>query len=105
MFNLISIEQNIENLEKRTKELTIENSNLSRLYSLMMGELKLTPEQIRQFFSNPENFTKEEWEEISSQKQQLNEKLERDLQQMIDAKTKKRRSKSDAPKPHWVLMR
>ncbi len=105
MFNLLSEDQAYENLEKRVHELEIENDALNLKVSKLMQELSLRPEQLTKYLNDPVNFTEKNWQEIQDLKKQYSEKLLTDLLNISKRRKSTTRKRSDAPQPHWVMMR
>lgn len=73
------VEEKIQKHEKHFQELVIRMETLNREVNDLFADLKATPEQINQFISNKANFSEEEWTELHNQRKALEEKLQREM--------------------------
>jgi hypothetical protein len=105
MFNLNTSEHKDNEIEKKITELEIQNDNLNLSFAAFLRDLKLTTEQIDCFVNNPDNFSKENWEELQRQKQQLDEKLKLALDNIRNPLKNKKAYAHRKVDQHWLYVR
>ena len=102
-------EDDLENLivknEQKIKGLSIQIETIDREAAELLNELDVTPEQLTQFVKNSENFSKKNWEELQRQRKLLNEKLQRDLDNINNPKKTKDTYKKFRVPPNWIPVR
>lgn len=102
----LNLEQGIKKNETLLKQLLIRVDSLDREIKMLIDELKVTPEQVSTYLSNPDNFTTENWEELQNERKALDEKLKRDLENIRNpSKTKKAMSDRSHVAPHWLYVK
>lgn len=106
----MSVEEKLENKIQRTErkllELSIIMKRLDREYQKLMEELSCTPEQLKAYVENSENFSPPIWEQLQKEKKMLDEKLNLELSCVPDlAKTKKTISERGTVQQHWLFVR
>jgi len=95
-----------ENISQTFNELLILSENLDNNYQKLLSELAVSEDQISGFLSNPVNFTEEEWSELESEKQKMQEMLEVQLSHLQDPKAmKKKYSERKRIKNNWLFVR
>lgn len=100
------LEEKIHRTERKLIELSLHIQRLSREYQEILDEWALTPEQLKDFAENPDNFSPPIWEKLQKEKKQMNEKLESELNNVHDAnKTKKAIAERGTVQQHWLLVR
>jgi hypothetical protein len=100
------LEQDIEEMQLKMSKLAIEIDQFNFEYEELFSGLELTPEQLTEHMTNPENFSAEEWEEIQQEKKKLDEKLMLDLSHIPDLKKTKQTSKDlSLIQSHWIFVR
>ena len=105
--------QSEENLEHQStkndltlQELLIRIDGLDRQVKAFMEELQVTPQQISSYVSNPNNFTKDNWEELEKQRKMLDEKLDLELRSIRDPKSAKKTMEARKEvQRHWIFVR
>lgn len=100
------LEEKIHRTERKLIELSLHIQRLSREYQEILDELSLTPEQLKEFAENPENFSPPIWEQLQKEKKKMHEMLESELNNVRDAnKTKKTISERGTVRQHWLFVR
>ena len=105
--------QSEENLESQStknvltlQELLIRIDGLDRQVKAFMDELDICPKQISSYVNNPNNFTKENWEELEKQRKMLDEKLDLELRNIRNPKnTMNSYSARAGVQQHWIFVR
>lgn len=100
-----SLEQEALKQEKLLQELLIRMDALDREAKVLYQELDITPEQLRVFLENRENFTEENWETLQEQRKALDEKLKCVLDNVSDPIKAKKAQESRRVAPHWLFVR
>lgn len=99
------LEQLIDKQNRSTQELMLRIDALNREVNVLLEELQVTPEQISHHLANPDNFSPEHWEELQKQRQLLDEKLSRTLENVRDPiKTRKAQAERQIQN-HWLFVR
>lgn len=92
--------------EKKWLELEINLEKLDREYQELIKETELNPEDIHTFVSEATNFSEPIWERLQNEKKKLEEKLNRSLNMVTDAKkTKQTLSERAAVRQDWIFVR
>jgi len=100
------LEEKIHKTERKLIELSIHIQRLDREYKQLLEELALTPEQIKEFAENPENFSPPIWEQLQKEKKLSEEKLNLALNNVRDANnTNKILSEKGKVQQHWLFVR
>jgi hypothetical protein len=84
MFKTLDITQTIGENEKKTKELEIKMETLGREEEEFLKTLKVTPEQLTVYIENEDNFSREDWTSLLQERKKLDEKLQRELENIRD---------------------
>ncbi len=99
------IDQDIAKNERAFQQLLIHMEGLNKEIDLFLQELKLTPEQLNVYLSNPQNFTEDNWQELQKQRQLLEEKLIRDLKNIRDPRKVEKAQQTRNVQKHWLYVR
>lgn len=100
------LDEKIQRMDKRLKELAQLSQKIERDYQEMMKDLGLTPEELSKYFENRENFTQETWEQMEAEKKILDERLNLELDSLADpGKTKRSLSEKGRIMQHWLFVR
>lgn len=102
MFSDTKSEQQIQTRASKIQALQLQLENLDRQMEELLGELRVSPEQLSAFISKKENFTEENWAELVSQKKRLDDKLQRELDNIRNPLKTKRNYKSLHVQRHWL---
>lgn len=79
MFSKISLEEMIEQTEKKIKDFEDKNKEMEQVIQSQCKHLQLTIEEIKSYCNNPENFPIEVWQELQQYRQELDAKLQQEL--------------------------
>lgn len=105
MFLNNDLETKIQNQEIATQELAMRIEALNGQIEELMKELNVTAEQLTIFLQKKENFTEDNWNEITRQRQEFQERLTREISNIRQPlKTKKTYSERQVPQ-HWLFVR
>lgn len=105
-FKKDNLDEVIESNEKRIRELSIQIENLDKKIEDLYKELKLTPEQVNVFIENRSYHSDQAWEAIQKERQAINEKLRKELSNIIDPlKQKQKYSQMSVQQQHWLYVR
>jgi len=100
------LETKIQKTERKLLEMSIILKRLDREYQKLLDEMALTPEQLKAYVENPENFAPPIWEQLQNEKKMLDEKLNLELSCVPDlAKAKKTISERGTVQQHWLFVR
>ncbi len=100
------LEVKIHRAEKKIRELAVRTQHLSREYEKFLDELDLTPEQLKIFIDDPENFSPQIREEMQKEKKKIGERLNLELNNVRNANaTEKTFSERGAIQRHWLFVR
>jgi hypothetical protein len=106
MFSLLKTDENIQSNERKLQELLIRFEQTENELNHFLNEIGLTPQQAEIYVSNKQNFSESEWEELQKQKKAMEEKLQRDLDNIRDpAKSQKTYSEQSQLDPRWLFVR
>lgn len=98
--------EKIHKTEKKLRELSLHIQRLNGEYQQCLEELNSTPEQLKNFAEDPDNFSESIWKQLQEEKKELDENLEKELNNVVDAnKTKKTLSEKSKVQPHWLFIR
>lgn len=100
------LEDKIQKTEKRLRELSIIMKRLDREYQKLLEEMDTSPEQLKAYVDNSDNFAPPIWEQLQNEKKKLDEKLNLELSCVSDpTKTKKAISERASVQKHWLFVR
>lgn len=100
------LEEKIHRTERRLLELSLHLQRLNQEHQKLLEELDLTPEQLKDFVENPENFPPPIWEQLQKEKKEWDEKLDLELKNVRNAnKTKSVLSERGTIQQHWLFVR
>lgn len=105
MYKEVALENQIKRYNTKIEEIEIKLETLMRQEENLLNELKVTQEQLSVFISDPQNFTAENWAELSKQQSLLNEKLSRELDNIRNPQKTKQAYSSLNVKSHWLYVK
>lgn len=97
-----NLENRLEEIERKAKELEIENALLDEKAEELLAEHHVTPKQLTAFISSPENFTQENWDTLQGEKKKKEEALKRALDNIVSP-AKKMKSLKALHLPSYAL--
>lgn len=101
-----NLEAKIQKTERKLHELSLHLQFFNADYEKILEELTLTPEQIKEFAENPDNFSSSLWEKLQSEKREWEEKLKIALDNVPNAnQTKQSLAEKAKVRPHWLFVR
>lgn len=99
------LEKVIQKNEMAIQELAIRIETVDRHVQELLSELQVSPEQLTGFVEKRENFTEDNWSTMNQHKQELEEKLQRELANIRNPlKTKKAFAERKVER-HWLFVR
>lgn len=99
------LEKTINKHELAFQELVIKTDSLNQQVEELLEELNVSPEQLSAFIGNKDNFNEDNWQTIVKQRQELEDKLKRELANISNPlKNKKTYSERIVPQ-HWLFVR
>lgn len=99
------LEQQINRNEKTMQELAIRIENLDRQVDEFLTELQVTPEQLSALLEKKEKFTESNWQELIKQKQELDDKLNRELKNIRNPLSAKKTYSERKIGNNWLFVR
>lgn len=99
------LETKMQRQEKALAEVLISNENLDLEVEAYFSGYNVTPGQLSQFISNKEHFSEENWDALQERKKQLDEKLQRDLENIANPLKLKKAYKQRKVETHWLFVR
>jgi archaellum component FlaC len=99
------LEQLLAKQDRSTQELLLRIDALDREVKGLMDELDICPKTINTYLSNPDNFSKENWEELQKQRQMLDEKLVTDIENIRNPIKQKKKQDERVIQNHWLFVR
>lgn len=99
------VEQQIEKNKQLLKELLIRSESLDKEIQLLFEAVQINPSEITEYLSDSNNFTAENWEEINKQRQELREKIKKELDNVPDPEKAKKALKELNVDPRWLFVR
>lgn len=100
------LEEKIQKTKFKMKELSLALERLNQEYHQLLEELASTPEQIKDYLENSENFTPPIWEMLQNEKKKLDDQLNLELSRVRDPlKLKKTFSENGSIQNHWLFVR
>lgn len=105
MTHVDELEKTIQKNELAINELSIRIDSIASQVDSLLMELNVSSEQLSAFLENKENFTEKNWNDLLKQRQELDEKLKRELANIRNPlKTKKTYSELKV-QSHWLFVR
>lgn len=100
------LEEKINQTERKLRELSIRLERFDQEYQEILEELGVTPSELTDFASNSDNFPSSTWKELQKEKEQIDLKLNLELNNVRDAnKTAKRATERGFIQQHWLFVR
>lgn len=100
------IDKNINLNETKIRAMSIQLENLNREIDEFFGQLQLNIDNLSSFMSNKNNFTEQNWDELNKQKQLVEEKLQRELDNIRNPlKTKASQASQMHVQRHWLYVK
>jgi hypothetical protein len=100
------LEEKIQKTKLKMKELSLALERLNQEYQQLLDELASTPEQIKDYLENSDNFTPPIWEMLQNEKKKLDDQLNLELSLVRDPlKLKKTFSEKGSIQNHWLFVR
>ena len=99
------MEKETSDLERKTKELEIQNENLDREISDLLDYCNVTEKQLTTYVSSPEYFSVEQWETIQREKKRMDDALTQKLACIPNIAKKKKAQKERNVAPHWLYVK
>jgi hypothetical protein len=99
------LEKKLQKHELAFQELAIKTDNLNQQVDELLAELNIFPEQLTTFIGNKENFSEENWQEIVKLRQELDEKLKRELANVRNPLKNKKTYSDRVVSQHWLYVR
>lgn len=91
--------------EKQVQELVIRMETLDRQLDELFVDLKVTPEQLSTFLADENNFTPDNWIQLQDLRKVLQEKLQRELDNVRDPLKIKKTFSERQVGHHWIFVR
>lgn len=99
-------ENTLVELERKISELDIQNEVLNREIDSLLAEHNVSSSQISAFVSNSSHFSPLNWETLQKERKRLEDKLKRDLDNLISKKEhQKTRESLKTIQPNWLFIR
>lgn len=89
-----AIENRLEEIERKAKEMEIQNALLDDQTQELLSEYKVTPKQLTAFISSPDNFTPSNWETLNQEKKKREEAFKQTLDNIVSPAKKKKSLKA-----------
>ncbi len=105
MYSEEEIEARLNKQELDAKALALRIERLDLQVQELMEELKVDPNQLNTFIENQSNFTEENWDELRLLRQGLEEKLQRELDNIRNPLKAKETQASRRVDPSWLFIR
>ena len=105
MLEIHGIDENIEKIQKKIKELEIRNNKLDRDSIDLLTELKVSAEQLSQFIEDKENFSEKNWDQLQNQKKEIEQKLDTELNSVRNPLKSKETQKERNIDHRWLYIR
>lgn len=100
-----SIENNLKALEAKIKALSFQMKNVDEEVETFFEEVEVNLEKLATYSSDKENFSDETWKKLSDYKQQLDDKLKVELDNISNPLKIKRARSSLQVQRHWLYVR
>lgn len=97
-----SQEQKYESMNQKIKSLEIQLENLEKEENAFLKLLNVTHEKLTAFLKDKKNFSSENWNQVVSHKQKLDEKLLREIENVRNPQKAKRAYNSLKVGSHWL---
>ncbi|MFI5343428.1 MAG: hypothetical protein ACHQUC_04320 [Chlamydiales bacterium] len=95
-----------EETERKLKEFSITSEKIDRECKSLLQDLSLTPQQLKEYMENPDNFTPALWESLQNEKKKMEEMLKLQMSVVQDPKkTKKKYADRGRIKQNWLFVR
>lgn len=99
------LENRLAELERKIQECEVRNEGLDREIQTLLSEYNVSPEQLSFYVSKKENFSEKNWNALLAEKKQLDEKLNRTLDNLVSPKKRKKAQVERNVQPHWLFVR
>jgi DNA repair exonuclease SbcCD ATPase subunit len=100
-----NLEDKIEKNEMKLKALVERFEHLESTLSRFFEEHQISPEQLTSFFENPNNFNKNLWSELQEMRQQLDDKLKCEMENIHNPLKVKKTYADLNVASHWIFVR
>lgn len=92
--------------EQKLKEFSITSEKIGRECQSLLESLLLTPQQLKEYMENPDNFTSAAWEDLQNEKKKMEEMIQLQLSAVQDPKKiRKKYSDRGKIKQNWLFVR
>ena len=98
-------EAHSERNQRKIKELSIRNQRLNEEVNYFLQELNVSPEQLTQFINDKNQFSEENWEQVCRKKEELDLKLQIDLEQIQNPSKLKKTYQERKIQSHWLFVK
>lgn len=100
-----NIENNLKALEAKIKALSVQMKNVDQEVEVFFKEVEVNLEKLAIYSSDKENFSEESWRKLSDYKQQLDDKLKVELDNVNNPLKIKRARSSLQVQRHWLYVK
>lgn len=101
-----SVEEKLYLTEKKLKELKIYSDKIDSEFNEIIKKWGFTPNELKKYAENPENYSEEEWEEHKKESEHFFNLIKEELEKITDTrKTESHRSSIGAIRSHWIPVR
>lgn len=105
MFFHKNLEQKIQDSEQKIKEFAQEIQQQEEELEKLISEIGMSPKEVDELLSNKENFGDEVWEELQKEKVLLEEKLQKDLDNIQDPLKSKKALSELRLRQNWLFIK
>lgn len=99
------MEKEISDLERKYKELEIQNENLDREISDLLVYCNVTEKQLTTYVSSPEYFSPTQWETMQKERKRIDDAFAIKLACIPNIAKKKKAQKERNVASHWLFVR
>lgn len=92
-------------LERKYKELEIQNDNLDREIADLLDYCNVTEKQLTTYVSSPEYFSESQWETLKKERKRMDDALALKLSCIPNPAKKKKAQQERYVAPHWLFVR
>lgn len=103
--NRDNLEEHIQRNEKKFNEVSIRHERLNEQIAGFLAELQVSPQQLSIYLSDQSNFSEETWNEILKRREQMDHKLQLDLDQIQNPDSMKKKYADRNIGQHWLFVR
>jgi uncharacterized protein YceH (UPF0502 family) len=100
-----TLDEKVAKNEQKIQNLTLKLERMETLLSDLFKETGITEEELNTFFEDPANFSDSLWEAVQQERTTLDTRLQREIENIRNPLTSKKRQEERYIPNHWLFVR